>query len=67
MESNAAPLALTMTELMDHLGQAVLHRSALHEQRVRLVAKVCGQVDGKAADRIAETVIQFVHAQSNRH
>ena len=67
MESKAAPLALNMAELMQLLGQAVSNRGGLHEQRVRLVAKVCGQVDGKAADRIAETVIQLVHAHTNHH
>lgn len=66
MESKAAPLAKSMPELMQYLGQAVANRGALHDARVRLVARVCGRVDGNAADRIAETVIDFVNARTIR-
>ena len=63
MESQAAPLVKNMGELMEHLGRAVADRGALHDKRVSLVAKVCGRVDGYAAKRIGETVINFVKAQ----
>jgi hypothetical protein len=66
MESKAAPLAKNMPELMQYLGQAVTNRGALHDARVRLVARVCGRVDGNAADRIANTVIEFVNARMIR-
>ena len=66
MESKAAPLATNMPELMQYLGDAVANRAALHEARVRLVARVCGRVDGNAANRIAEAVISFVNARTIR-
>jgi hypothetical protein len=63
MDSQAAPLATSMSELMEHLARAVTDRGALKEKRADLVAKVCGRVDGNAAGRIAETVINFVKAR----
>lgn len=62
MESQAAPLATNMSELMGQLGRAVTDRGALHEKRASLVAKVCGRVDGNAARRIADIVINLVNA-----
>jgi hypothetical protein len=66
MESTTAPLATNMPTLVQDLGAAVANRAALHEARVRLVARVCGRVDGNAANRIAETVINFVNARTIR-
>jgi hypothetical protein len=63
MESGAAPLAKNMPELLQYLGEAVANRGALHEARVRLVTRVCGRVDGQAANRIAETLLQLINAQ----
>jgi len=63
MESQAAPLAKSMPEVLEHLHQAVANRGGLHDARARLVARVCGQVDGHAAQRIASTIIDFVNAR----
>ncbi len=66
MESQAAPLAKDMSQLVQYLGEAVAHRGALHEARVRLVKRVCGCVDGNAAGRIAETLIALIEARQVR-
>ncbi|HUI06187.1 MAG TPA: CDP-glycerol glycerophosphotransferase family protein [Verrucomicrobiae bacterium] len=64
MESKAAPLATSMSELMDQLGRAVADRGALRKERACLVARVCGRVDGNAAQRIADRVINLVNTRA---
>jgi hypothetical protein len=64
MDSQAAPLAKNMTELLECLAGAVSNRGALREQRARLVAQVCGCVDGKSADRIAAIVLNLINARA---
>jgi hypothetical protein len=59
VESGAAPLATDAAMLRAFVAEAVMRRSARREARKRLVAEICGRVDGGAAERIAEDLTTF--------
>jgi len=58
MDSGATPLARDLPSLCQHLAHAVITRPEHQAARARLVADLCGVVDGKAAQRIALAVWQ---------
>jgi len=57
VESGGLRLAHTWTELMDLMRQAISRPEQDREARARMVAQECGVVDGRAAERVANTLL----------
>jgi hypothetical protein len=62
--SGGAPLARDMGELRALLAEAVLRPEARRDARRRLVADLCGRVDGHAAERIAQDLTRLAGAEA---
>ena len=60
MESEAAPLAMDLAGLRQDLEEAVNNRAARRDQRAGLVRGLCGVVDGRASERIADALMALV-------
>lgn len=60
MESGATPMADGMDTLRELLAAAVRDREALKTERAELVRRLCGAVDGGAAERIARGITALV-------
>lgn len=64
MKSAAVPLVKNMDELRDILDQAVSQPDKLRAARERLVADLCGTVDGKAASRILDELFAMTEGRT---
>ena len=57
--SGGLRLARNWSELLDLMETAILDPSRDRERRARMVAVECGPVDGRAGQRVAQTLIQL--------
>jgi hypothetical protein len=64
MESGATPIATSMDTLRALLAAAVNERESLRRERAELVRRLCGVVDGNAADRIARGMFALAATQA---
>jgi len=59
-DSEAAPVAVSLSQLTDHVREAVDRPHARSPQRVQLRNLICGPVDGCSADRIYSAIDRLV-------
>jgi hypothetical protein len=62
LESGAAPLATSMESAKELLKDAIRRRSALGEARAKLAEQLCGPVDGRSGQRIAEALSRLARS-----
>jgi hypothetical protein len=65
-ESGAAPLARSLGDLRTLLHEALAAREQRRPAREAIVARICGVVDGRAADRVADAVLAAVASEARR-
>ena len=66
LEENAVRLARTIDELVEHVRSYLLDRSLERRARRRLVERLCGPLDGRAAERIATELAGLAAARPRR-
>jgi len=62
VELGGLRLAHTWDELLDLMQQAIEHPDRDRDARARMVSQECGMVDGKAAERVANALLDILHA-----
>ena len=68
LQAQAEARHLSVEALALHiLEEAVTNRGALRERRLNLVRDLCGTVDGRAAERLASTVMALVAGREPAH
>lgn len=59
MESDAFPLARSFADVRGAIDSALAHPDERRDQRARVAATVLGDVDGHAADRVVEAILEI--------
>ncbi len=59
-DSNAFYRASSFDEVVEGIGRALAHPRELADERARVVRLVLGEIDGQAADRVADAVVSAV-------
>jgi hypothetical protein len=66
VESGGFRLAHSWTELVALMRQAIEEPERDRDNRVRMVARECGNVDGKAGERVAATLLEQLRSRVHR-
>jgi hypothetical protein len=61
VNSGAVSLAHSFDELRHSIEQALSHPDLRHQQRQDLVRLECGEVDGRAGERLADAIAAYAH------
>lgn len=66
IESGAAQVAWTPEELTRHVRSYLNHPEQDRDARRDIVTRFCGDVDGRAKDRVAAVAVEMLHARRDR-
>jgi hypothetical protein len=65
VRSGGLRVARRWSDLLALMRQAICHPGQDHEKRVRMVETECGLVDGRAGERVSDTLVRLVSQPSN--